>query len=272
MNTNTNENIQYTNPVKYIKCSKGPLDKNNDDEGLLTTIWGPSFWESLHAISFHYPHNPTPEQKEHYKNYFKTLCHVLPCSTCSKHYTDFIYNNPNTMLTDEHLVNRETLTYWLWLLHKTIDETIGIIYDITYEDVCKKYNNFIANCELSIEKKAIAYKSYYNKEAPIIAYDKVKEFEKYAIKRGFNKFLYAVNKTYNIKTSDNSEQKWIKRNNYCWKLIKKMRLEAITCLEQTGEFKGLPTREELILMLLLSTTMTTDVIDKVIKKLRKYGY
>jgi hypothetical protein len=51
-----------------------------------------------------------------------------------------------------------------------------------------------------------------------------------------------------------------------------MRLEAISCLEQDGEFRGLPTKEELVLMHLLSTTMTTEVLEKVIKRLKRHGF
>ena len=31
----------------------------NSKDGMLTTVWGPSLWHSLHTISFNYPTNPT---------------------------------------------------------------------------------------------------------------------------------------------------------------------------------------------------------------------
>ena len=31
--------------------------------GLITKIWGPHFWETLHCVSFGYPLEPTEEQK-----------------------------------------------------------------------------------------------------------------------------------------------------------------------------------------------------------------
>mgnify|MGYP001475513618 CR=1 FL=1 len=35
----------------------------NSNEGMLTSVWGPSMWHSLHTISFNYPVNPTQEDK-----------------------------------------------------------------------------------------------------------------------------------------------------------------------------------------------------------------
>ena len=33
-------------------------------EGMLTSVWGPSLWHTLHTISFNYPVKPTKEQKK----------------------------------------------------------------------------------------------------------------------------------------------------------------------------------------------------------------
>jgi hypothetical protein len=243
------------------KCTK---EKNG---GVLTTIWGPSFWDSLHSISFHYPHQPTDEHKEQYKNYFKSLCHVLPCSTCAEHYTDHIYNSEKTKITDEVFENRKSLTFWLYNLHKTVDLSVGTLYDISYEDLCDKYEKCIADCTMSLEEKAIAYKSHYNKEAPIVPYEYILCFEEYAKTRGLANFLKYVNKIKSMKLGMNGHNKWIKRNEVCWEIIKSMRLNAISCLEKDGKFKGLPTIEELNLMILMSTTMSIQLIQNIIKKM-----
>ena len=42
----------------------------NSNNGMLTNVWGPSMWHSLHCISFNYPVNPTCEEK---KKIFKIL-------------------------------------------------------------------------------------------------------------------------------------------------------------------------------------------------------
>ena len=43
-------------------CKKGSIfshDEFNSPDGMLTSVWGPSLWHSLHTISFNYPNNPT---------------------------------------------------------------------------------------------------------------------------------------------------------------------------------------------------------------------
>ena len=54
----------------------------NSPDGMLTSVWGPPMWHSLHTISFNYPVKPSREDKENYYNYFKNLRFVLPCKYC----------------------------------------------------------------------------------------------------------------------------------------------------------------------------------------------
>ena len=37
---------------------------------MLTTVWGPSLWHSLHTMSFNYPVKPTVKIKKIIKNLF----------------------------------------------------------------------------------------------------------------------------------------------------------------------------------------------------------
>ena len=39
-------------------------DDYNSPDGMLTSVWGPPMWHSLHTISFNYPIKPTNEQKK----------------------------------------------------------------------------------------------------------------------------------------------------------------------------------------------------------------
>ena len=39
------------------------------DSGMLTSVWGPSLWHSLHTISFNYPMNPSILQKRKYMGF-----------------------------------------------------------------------------------------------------------------------------------------------------------------------------------------------------------
>jgi len=239
------------------------MNNKNNAEGLLTTLWGPSTWESLHCITFNYPQNPTASDKKHYKEYFTALQYVLPCCLCRDHYSEFIKKD-GTALTDAVMKNRDTFTYWLYNLHNAVDKRLGFKYDITYEDMCKKYNGYIAHCDLSLEQRAIAYEHSYNKEAPKIDIEYAKCFIEYANKRKMHNFK---NNIYKTNLMNKTSQEWKNRNKKSHELIEKMRLGAIPCVESSGEYKGLPTLYELELMELLSTTMQIELIEKTIKKM-----
>ena len=36
----------------------------NSNDGMLTSVWGPSLWHYLHVVSFNYPVNPSKLQNE----------------------------------------------------------------------------------------------------------------------------------------------------------------------------------------------------------------
>ena len=81
----------------------------NSGDGMLTSVWGPALWHSLHTMSFNYPVNPSDEQKQQYYNFFKSLQHVLPCRYCRENYTLNLEKLPLTLAT---LKNRETFSRW----------------------------------------------------------------------------------------------------------------------------------------------------------------
>ena len=57
------------------------LDYNSGD-GMLTSIWGPPLWHTLHTISFNYPVKPSKEDINNYYKFFKDIKDVLPCKYC----------------------------------------------------------------------------------------------------------------------------------------------------------------------------------------------
>ena len=58
----------------------------NSGDGMLTYVWGPSLWHSLHTISFNYPVKPTKKQKNNYFKFMKNLKNILPCIYCRQNY------------------------------------------------------------------------------------------------------------------------------------------------------------------------------------------
>ena len=120
---------------------------NNDDynslDGMLTTVWGPSLWHSLHTISFNYPIKPSKQEKQNYYNFFMGLKHVLPCRYCRD---NFVKNLKQVPLTNNTMKSRETLSKWLYDLHEEINRMLGKKSGLSFEDVRNRYEMFRARC------------------------------------------------------------------------------------------------------------------------------
>jgi hypothetical protein len=85
---------------------------------MLPELWGPCAWKFLHYVTLDYPINPTPEDKEHYYQFFESLKYVLPCGSCRKNLQEHLRNYP---LTDAVLSSRESLVRWMINLHNIVN-------------------------------------------------------------------------------------------------------------------------------------------------------
>ena len=70
----------------FITKRKFSNSELNSGDGMLTTVWGPSLWHSIHTISFNYPVKPTKKEQEHYYKFIMSLEHVLPCRYCRENF------------------------------------------------------------------------------------------------------------------------------------------------------------------------------------------
>lgn len=129
------------------KCSDFSKDDYNSNNGMLTNVWGPSMWHSLHCISFNYPVYPTKDQKIKYLNFFKSLEHILPCKYCRINFKKNIQKIPLNMKT---MKNRHSLSLWLYYLHEEINRMLGKKSNLSYKDVKDRYEMFRSRC---VEKK-----------------------------------------------------------------------------------------------------------------------
>lgn len=252
-------------------------NENQDDDldnGLLPQIWGPPTWKTLHFISFGYPMNPTKDDKIHYKMFFKMIGYVLPCKSCRSSYKKFIESG-DTKMTDDVFKDRNSLTFWLYKIHEAVNKKIGISYGITYDDLVKTYGSYRAKCsnkngqcssankEVQISHDDIVTQNIIQN---VIPYNIAKCFKKYGKKRGVNDFddLYQ----YKDLLEANGTDIWNKRNNECYAIIKYMKENNIPSLEQNGQYKGLPTIEELKLIARLSSNLQFDQLNKFVNKIK----
>ena len=118
-------------------------DDYNSGDGMLTSVWGPSMWHTLHTISFNYPVNPTIKQKKKYFIFFNSLGNILPCRYCRENLKKNLKCNPLNMNT---MKNRKTLSMWVYRLHEIINKMLGKKSGLSYNDVRDRYENFRSRC------------------------------------------------------------------------------------------------------------------------------
>ena len=127
-------------------------------DGMLTNVWGPPLWHSLHMMSFNYPMKPTKAQKNQYLEFFQSLQHVLPCKWCRKNYKKNLKQLPLTMKV---MKNRHTFSKWLYDLHEIINDMLHkpTKNRLTYQEVRCRYEHFRARCNLvNKQEELIHYK------------------------------------------------------------------------------------------------------------------
>jgi hypothetical protein len=249
-----------SNKQKNIMNKKDEVKLDDSKtNGLITKIWGPHFWETLHCVSFGYPLEPTEQNKKDYKEFFVSVRNVLPCKYCRESYSSFILTENRTKLTYEDLENRESLTKYVYKLHQRVNEKLGMFYDVKYDDIVKRYESYRAicvakakSCNMPLNLKARSYQHAEVKHAVVMDVEFFDRMKKYAELRGVI-FDDGIKKLKTI--TDRNDERWLFRDKFCWKLINKMRKEGLPSVELEGEYKNLPTINELKLIQMLCTNI-----------------
>lgn len=138
----------------------------NSNDGMLTSVWGPSMWHYLHTMSFNYPLYPTCKDKTHYRNFILSLKYVLPCGKCRKNLCKNLEKLP---LNKSALKSRETFSRYVYNLHEAINEMLNKTSKLSYDDVRERYEHFRSRCTKSLKEmkkiKKLVTKTLHNKEA-----------------------------------------------------------------------------------------------------------
>ena len=139
------------------KVKASPFDEThyNSGDGMMTSIWGPPLWHTLHTISFNYPVKPSKEQRETYMNFFDNAFKVLPCRFCRENAQKHLIQMP---ITKKAFKNRESLSRWVYELHEIVNDMLGKKSGLSYEDIRDRYEGFRSRCinpteEIKTEKK-----------------------------------------------------------------------------------------------------------------------
>ena len=122
----------------------------NSNDGMLTTVWGPSQWHVLHTMSFNYPVTPTPKDKRNYRNYILSLQNVLPCGKCRDNLRKNFKKLP---LMIKHMKSRHTFSKYIYDLHELVNEMLGKKSGLSYDQVRNTYENFRSRCLATDKEK-----------------------------------------------------------------------------------------------------------------------
>jgi len=127
----------------------------NSKDGFQTNIWGPIAWTFLHMVTLNYD----PKRKKDTFLFLKSLKGVLPCGACRNSFSEIINGKDEKLkLNMKKLESRETLSYWLFLVHNavqrgiyegTLNKANKPVYKDTKEDykkAMKKYELMRAKC------------------------------------------------------------------------------------------------------------------------------
>ena len=140
---------------KYKKrTSKNTYNKKdyNSEQGMLTSVWGPSLWHFLHVMSFNYPVKPTKNQKKHYKEFIYNLQYILPCKYCRINLSNNFKKFP---LKNEIFENRHSFSRYIYNLHEVVNKLLNKNSNLSYCQVRDRYENFRSRCTIQDKDKNI---------------------------------------------------------------------------------------------------------------------
>lgn len=152
-------NMGKTKTVKHKKIYS--LNDYKSGDGMLTSVWGPGLWHSLHTMSFNYPVNPTNNDKRNYRDHILNLKNVLPCGKCRENLKGNFKKLP---LKIGHMESRETFSRYVYDLHEVINDMLCKKSGLSYDDVRERYEHFRARCSISLKQIKPKSNTTKNKE------------------------------------------------------------------------------------------------------------
>ena len=123
----------------------------SSNDGMLTTVWGPSMWHFLHTMSFNYPVKPSHQEKRHYMAFVYNLKYTLPCGKCRKNLRKNLKELPLKMANME---SRDTFSKYIYDLHEKVNTMLGKKSGLSYDDVRERYEHSRARCAQPVLCKA----------------------------------------------------------------------------------------------------------------------
>ena len=116
--------------------------------------WGSQLWQTIFFMVATYPDNPTQEQIEGIKNFFKSLKILLPCSGCQESYSKFSCE-PNTNVDNiDNFKSKDNLIKFVYDLRNKVNGKLAHNYNINLNYFKKKIAHMTMNDNNNFDGKA----------------------------------------------------------------------------------------------------------------------
>jgi hypothetical protein len=115
----------------------------DSNDGMMTSIWGPTMWHSLHCVSFNYPVHPSTKQKKDHATFIFSLGQILPCRYCRENFQE------NILAVGIHnnvFKSRDAFSRFVYRLHEHVNMRLGKTSGLSYTDVRDRYEAFRSRC------------------------------------------------------------------------------------------------------------------------------
>ena len=142
--TRLTKSLRRSNKNKNKKRVFNAADYNSGD-GMVTSVWGPAKWHTLHTESFNYPVSPSKQQMKDYRNALLLLRSTLPCGKCRTNLTKNFEKLPPDW---KHFKSRDTYSRYIYNLHELVNKMLHKRSTLSFEDVRERYENFRSRCTL----------------------------------------------------------------------------------------------------------------------------
>lgn len=97
------------------------------------SVWGPSFWLSLHNGAVRYPEKASPTYRYRMKGFIQGIPYILPCDECRQHALAYIDSRESQL--DDIVSGREKLFNYFVDFHNQVNARYNkplVSYDQAY--------------------------------------------------------------------------------------------------------------------------------------------
>lgn len=185
--------------------------------------WGSHLWQTIYFIVATYPDNPTSEEIESIKNFFKALKKLLPCSNCKESYCKFSCDSDTNIENIENFKSKSKLLTFVHCLRNKVNGKLAHEYNISLSYFRKKISYMVIDDKNIFDGRVceMIEAPFINPELEKKVFEYLKQFSSYD--SAYTKKLLEVSKKFmknpNFDFNDKNFKFMYKRHKKCRKIM-----------------------------------------------------